>query len=138
MSAAAIPTAAPRARPAPGSSAPAAPVKVSIGDPVLVAFAPAVGVASAATVFSNSGVVVNVMRSPPKARDALVNGSAETAVAPSNATRSDAGASGSSEARSKGSRGLNTLQGELVEIVEEAKSQRRKKEKIIDKELTCQ
>jgi hypothetical protein len=87
----------------------AAPVYVSIGEPVVVASTPDVGVATAATVLRSSGVVVKVMRSPPKARDALAKGSSETEVAPSKATRLDAGAEGSREARSKGVRGLKTL-----------------------------
>lgn len=84
-----------------------------MGEPdevVVVAVALAgVGVANGISVFSNSGVVVYVMRSPTKASELLGNGSSDTAVALGKATRWDAGTSGSSEARSKGASGFRTL-----------------------------
>jgi hypothetical protein len=73
-----------------------------------VAVASATSVGTAATVRSNSGVVVNVIRSPPNASEALGKGSVSTEVAPGKARRSDAGADGEKEARSK-SLGLSTL-----------------------------
>lgn len=71
-----------------------------------VAGTEAVGVATAATVLSNSGVVVYIMRSD--AKDTLENGRLVVEVALGNASLSEAGAFGSKEARSKSS-GLNTL-----------------------------
>jgi len=64
------------------------------------------GVATAATVLSNSGVAVYVIVSIAKAT--LVKGSLETEDALGKASRLDAGADGFKEARSK-SPGLNTL-----------------------------
>lgn len=66
----------------------------------------AVGVATAATVLSNSGVVVYNIRSD--AKDTLENGRFVVEVALGKASLSDAGAFGFKEARSKSS-GFNTL-----------------------------
>jgi hypothetical protein len=83
-------------------------VKVAIGalDFVALALAAAVGVATAAMVWSNCGVVVYLMRSV--ANETLEKGRLEIEDAPGNANRSGAGADGFKEARSK-SPGLNTL-----------------------------
>jgi hypothetical protein len=69
--------------------------------------------ATAATVLSNSGVVVYVIRSVAKAT--LEKGKLETEDALGNASRSDEGTDGSKEARSK-TPGLSTLRRDYISI----------------------
>ena len=73
-----------------------------------VAVALAGAVATAARVLSNTGVDVYSIGSGKSAKATLVKGSCETVVASGKARRSDAGALGFSEARSK-SPGATTL-----------------------------
>ena len=77
-----------------------APLKMAVGwlEGVVLALVLPVGVATAATVLSSSGVVVYNMRSVAKAT--LEKGSFETVVALGKASRSDAGAEGFKDARS--------------------------------------
>jgi hypothetical protein len=60
-----------------------------------------VGVASAATVLSNSGVVEYVITSPKNARLALARGRCDTGLAPGKATREASGADGFKSLREK-------------------------------------
>lgn len=80
-----------------------------------------VGVASAATVFSSSGVVEYVITSPKNARPVLARGKCDTGLAPGKATRKAAGAEGFRSFREKfpGARTLQELELHLtlVEVV---------------------
>jgi hypothetical protein len=69
------------------------------------------GVATAATVRSNSGVVVYVIRSVAKEIGTVEKGRLETEDALRKASLSDTGADGFKDVRSKSS-GLNTLRGD--------------------------
>ena len=110
---AAVPNAAIRTITAPGNSAFAAPVNSGSPLDVVIVALFIVGldveVATAATVWSNTGVVVYVMVSPANATLVKGRSSSSTTVALGNARRSDAGADGDKEARSK-SPGARTLE----------------------------
>jgi hypothetical protein len=103
------------AKPAPGKSPLPAPVNIGVDGFDVVAVTLARGVATAAIVWSNFGVVVYVIRSVPKARGTVENGRLETEDALGKASRADAGADGFREARSKFP-GLNTLRRNQISI----------------------
>lgn len=112
---AAIPTATAIAIPASITISLAAPVNVAICGPVLEGVVVALAsvfiasvVGTAIAVFSSSGVVVYVIRSPKNVSAVLGNGSAETGEALGKARREAAGARGLIEERSKGA-GARTL-----------------------------
>lgn len=124
---AAIPTATESAATAPGNNPIPAPVYSGSDGPdgVDVAFAPGVAVASAeavataAMVLSNTGVDVYNIGSGRSAKATLVKGRLETGVASGKARRSDAGADGFREARSKSPGAMTLGRGQHIHFVKD-------------------